>query len=234
MDALRLISNLVKTYKYKPLKPAESEYVREKYKASLPDFLKDKTDGSDMKLFTKSGHLICNGFERIVIGDYGAYIEFSEGQANKLSFVVMKGQEWRLTPKYDHCKYEAFTHKCYASDTIDGCNLLIYKQKHTVKYADYKVGKYYIGVYDCIPSVIPNGFAESEVARVQCVEHRKFYDSLWEIRDKELNGTGEIAVVKRFDIEDANSLLAEAEVVLTQKDGNLSALNIPEEKFHYD
>lgn len=234
MEALALIAHLVEKCKYKPLKPDESEFVREQFHAALPDFLKDKTEGSDMKLYTKSGYLICNSFERVVIGDYGAYIEFSEAQANKLSFVVMKGQEWRLTPKYDHCKYEALTHKCYVSDTIDDCNLLIYKQKHTVKYADYKVGMYYIGVYDCLPSAIPNGYAESEVARVQCVEHRKFYDSLWEIKDKDLNGTGEITVVKRFDIEDANSLLAEAEVVLIQKDENLSALNIPDEKFHYD
>jgi len=233
-DIKTFISSLVEKGKYKPLKPAESEFVRKKYFEELPDFLKDKVDGSDIKLYTKSGGLICKGFKRIVIGDYGAYIEFSEGQAVTSSFVIMKGQEWRSEPKYDHSKYKALTHRCYENDTIDNCRLLIYKQKHTVKYADYKVGMYYISVYDCVPSIIPCGFAESEVARVQCVEHRKFYDSLWEIKDKAVNGNGEITTVKRLDIEDANSMLIEAEKVLTVGNGDFSSLNLPENAFNYD
>ena len=234
MDVKILISSLVQKNKYKPLSPGESEYVREQFKAALPDFLKNKINGSDMKLYTKSGYLICNGFERIVIGDYGAYIEFSEEQATTDSFVVMKGQEWRLKPKYDHSKYDALTHKCYANDTINNCNLLIYKQKQTVSYADYKIGMYYIGVYDCMPSVILCGFAENEVARVQCIEHRKFYDSLWEIKDKAVNECGKSTIVKRLDTQDAISMLAEAENVLTLGNGDASSLNLPETYFYYD
>ena len=81
-----LIRSCVEKHKYKPLAPGESEYVRAKYKAELPGFLTDKINGSDMKLFMKAsngcGDLVCNGFDRIVIGDYGAYIEFSESQKN--------------------------------------------------------------------------------------------------------------------------------------------------------
>lgn len=234
MEALALIARLVEKHKYKPLKPAESEYVREQFRAALPDFLKDKTEGSDLKLYTKSGHMICYGFERIVIGDYGAYIEFSDEQAIPNHYIVMKGQEWRSEPKYSNSKYEALTHKCYPCDKIDNYNLLIYKQKLTVGYADYKVGMYYISVYDCLPSATPNGYAESEIARVQCVEHRKFYDSLWEIKNKTANGNDEITIVKRLDIEDANSLLYETEKILTIGDGNISSLSLPERAVYYD
>ena len=44
-------------------------------------------------IYSSNGILIANGFDRIVIGDYGPYIEFTKEQANEKEFVVATGQE---------------------------------------------------------------------------------------------------------------------------------------------
>lgn len=41
------------------------------------------------------GSLICEWYDRIVIGDYGAFIEFPES-AIRNNFEVEKGQEYRI------------------------------------------------------------------------------------------------------------------------------------------
>lgn len=79
---------------------------------------------------------ILNGFNRITCGAHGHYIEFED----KHLFVQLKittGQEWRNLDKYNYVKY-------LWMNPIDEPNLKIYKQKHTVKYADYKPGFYYV------------------------------------------------------------------------------------------
>lgn len=232
-----LIRSCVEKHKYKPLAPGESEYVRAKYKAELPGFLTDKINGSDMKLFMKAsngcGDLVCNGFDRIVIGDYGAYIEFSESQKSENGFTVIKGQEWRTDERYNNTKYDALTTNSFKHLTLQQGAPLIYKQKKTVEYADYVIGKYYISVYDVFPSAIAGGYAEGDVARVQCIEHRKFYDSLWEIKDK-ASGIGYIApiTVKRSDIQKADELLHLAEKCLITGTGDLNVLS--EKDLYYD
>ena len=123
----------VKNYNYKPLPLELSNRARKFYEDNLPDeFYLDE------HLFTKSGELLAVIPNRLVIGDYGAFVEINPNDI-MTQLYVPKGQEFRLKPDFKG-KYQWYTTK------QGDCK--IYKQVRPVKYADYKVGMYYISPYE--------------------------------------------------------------------------------------
>ena len=145
---MKLLSNeLSNKYQYKKLHEKLSSIAQNIYAETIPTFL--LTAASTHPLYTINGSLICNGYDRIVIGDYGAYIEFSSEQANKDLFIIAPGQEYRLESRYSNVKYIWLT-------IDDGSQIKIYYQKNTVSYADYKPQYYYISVYEAYPEIITN------------------------------------------------------------------------------
>ena len=76
MNTLSIEAKLAQKYGYKPLPKDLSEKYRQFYIDNLPrGFI---LDGSSDALYTKNGTLVCNDYTRIVVGDYGAFIEFSK------------------------------------------------------------------------------------------------------------------------------------------------------------
>ena len=82
-----------------------------------------------------------SAYDRTVIGNHGAYIEFDPGHS-KLAFVTKSGEEWRL--QSPHAKYH------WLHPVIDGIQIpiKIYHQTRTVTYADYLPGKMYVSPYE--------------------------------------------------------------------------------------
>lgn len=151
---MKLLNNeLSNKYQYKKLPEKLSSIVQNIYAETIPTFL--LTTANTSPLYTIKGSLICNGYDRIVIGDYGAYIEFSSIQANKDLFIITPGQEYRLEPRYSNVKYIWLT-------IDDGSQIKIYYQKNTVSYADYKPQYYYISVYEAYPEIIINLIEEQK------------------------------------------------------------------------
>lgn len=143
--AMRLINHLKEQYHYKPVPiTLEMGDVRQVYKRLLPDWC--KLEGEEqVVLRTNSGTPVLNGYKRIVIGDYGAFIEAAPEQANRKYVRVKSGQEYRMSdPQYASCKYIWLT-------ATDDSNVKIYFQKHTVEYADYVPGMLYISPYELFP-----------------------------------------------------------------------------------
>lgn len=140
MNTLKIEDALAKKYRYKPLSKELSEKYRELFNDNIPSFL--DTSGSSATLYTVSGTQICNGYDRIVIGDYGAFVEFSQEHIAS-DFVIRKGQEYRVSDdRYkNNVKYIWLT-------IDDGSDVKIYFQKRTVSYADYKPNKYYVSVHE--------------------------------------------------------------------------------------
>jgi len=138
MDTRTIEAELAKKYKYKPLSKELSEKYRALYIENIPDFLI-----CHQPLYTINKTLICNDFNRVVIGDYGAFIEFLSEQANKDAFIIAPGQEYRLLPRYNNVKYIWLT-------ILDDSNIKIYYQRNTVKYADYIPKRYYVSVHEVI------------------------------------------------------------------------------------
>ncbi len=143
-NLLAFQEDLASKYKYKQLDPMRSDEVRRRYRDNLPPGFKLEGDNTQ-KLYTSEGTLICNGYERIVIGDYGAFIEFSVSQAVTANYKIKEGQEYRINdPRYSgNVKYNWLTAK-------DNSNIKIYHQKKIVDYADYRIGMYYISPYEAI------------------------------------------------------------------------------------
>ena len=142
----RLEDILAEKYNYKNLTKEQSKICHNLYYILIPNFLEEPRS-----LYTSAGTLICSSFERIVTGDYGAYVEFSNEQANKDSYIIAPGQEYRLEPRYSNVKYIWLT-------INDKSEIKIYYQKHSVTYADYQPKKYYVSVHEVYPEIITEIF----------------------------------------------------------------------------
>lgn len=134
--------NLAETYKYKPLPPLISVQQRQEYLDALPERF-DVDGNKNCNLYSKGGTLIATGYNRVVIGDYGAFVEFDKTQAIKQNIKVKAGQEYRYNDKQysENVKYLWLTAK-------DNSDCKIYFQKKAVNYADYKEGMFYISPYE--------------------------------------------------------------------------------------
>ncbi len=114
--------------------------VRQKFRDALPEWC--RLDGDNISCRTLSGSLFASGYKRIVIGDYGAFLEFSSEQI-ACSLSVQPGQEYRIQdPQFaGRVKYIWLT-------VPDGSGIKIYFQQKTVSYADYVPGMYYVSPYE--------------------------------------------------------------------------------------
>lgn len=114
---------------YKPLGSARRVVIRQWYIEQLPPWL--NLSGGDTRLFNKVGTPLANGYERIVVGDYGAYVEFTGRQLGS----PLDG-------------WNGQGNKYLWLRTRDGEQTKIYKQLQTVRYADYVPGMYYVAPSD--------------------------------------------------------------------------------------
>ena len=142
MNTLKTEAALAKKYGYRPLPQDLSVKYRNYFTENIPKFL--NINGSQSQLTTLNGTPICNGYDRIVVGDYGAFIEFSKESISS-NFIIQPGQEYRV---YDE-KYK--NNVKYIWLTVnDGSGIKIYQQKRKVSYADYKARKYYVSVHEVL------------------------------------------------------------------------------------
>lgn len=132
------IQDIVKKYHYRKLPKQLSELSQDLYLRTLPEWCQLNGDSS-ATLITSSGIVVCNGYKRIVVGDYGAFIEFTREQAVKHNICCAKGERYRFSdPSYsDKVKYYHYT-------TKDESDVKIYFQQKTVTYADYLPNNLYI------------------------------------------------------------------------------------------
>ena len=159
-EMLQFQDDLAKQYGYKVQPPLIAQENIEKYDETLPEeFKRGKviTDGikgdgiiydareeaDKSPLYSLNGTKIANGYDRVVIGQYGAFLEIDPKDMCMENVECKKGQEYRINnPRYaDRVKYQWFTTK----DTSD-CKL--YFQQKGVTYADYQPNKWYISPYE--------------------------------------------------------------------------------------
>lgn len=141
MNTLKVEALLAQKYKYKPLSKDLSQKYRQYFRENIPPVLSES--GGIETLYTSFHSPICDGYDRIVIGDYGAFIEFSS--LPYMNYSIKSGQEYRVfDERYSkNVKYIWLT-------IDDGSDIKIYKQKKPVSYADYKPGKFYVSVHEVI------------------------------------------------------------------------------------
>ena len=142
MNTLKIEAKLAEKYGYQKLPADLSGKYRQFFLENIPSGLCVNGGGA---LKTFAGSIICDEYQRIVIGDYGAFVEF-ETPAD-MRFVIAPGQEYRVNnPKYSkNVKYIWLT-------IPDGSDIKIYHQKKKVSYADYFPKRYYVSVHEVLPN----------------------------------------------------------------------------------
>lgn len=118
---------------YARLPLEDSILIREDYLSRLQIPV---TGNSNTVFFTPSGTHIATGYTRIVIGDYGAYVEFLQDH------LLLD----KIKPRFEQTPDRPV--KYIWLQSIDASQVKIYEQKNRVSYADYKPGLYYIAPQD--------------------------------------------------------------------------------------
>lgn len=140
MNTLKIEEKLAEKYKYKPLPEDLSDKYRQYFRDNIPEWLSES--GADTPLYTSRGSFICGKYSRIVVGDYGAFVEFCEEDTIH-NFILAPGQEYRVMDER-YAKNVKYIWK-----TInDRSNIKIYQQRKGVNYADYRPGRYYVSVHE--------------------------------------------------------------------------------------
>ena len=96
-----------------------------------------------MRLYTSSGLLVAVGYVRVEFGGRGPYVEFAPDQ-------VQKDNLHPISPIYYDKEGRQHKRKYYDEyRTNDAANVMVYLQRRDdVKYADYRVGMYYVSPFD--------------------------------------------------------------------------------------
>lgn len=103
---LKYQEQLAREYKYKPIPRTFFKDVRAEFKEALPEWC--NVSGDTTKLETSNGTVIASGYNRIVIGDYGAFVEFSRAQANS-QYLIMKAMPRKsLRKRFSKRKLKTF------------------------------------------------------------------------------------------------------------------------------
>ena len=87
-------------------------------------------------IYLKNGTLFAIGYNRIVHGGRGDYVEF------ELEQIVPK-----LLYKFDNKPTDDLDIYYWQMYPETDPNIKVYFQKKTVEYADYRIGKYYVSPY---------------------------------------------------------------------------------------
>lgn len=96
---LKYQEQLARDYGYKPIPCTFFCDVRAEFQKALPKWC--NVSGDTISLETADGTVITNGYNRIVIGDYGAFVEFSRVQACMRRLEIKEGQVYRVeNPRY--------------------------------------------------------------------------------------------------------------------------------------
>lgn len=120
---------------YRAFAPQASKTLREHFRRSLPAWAKAGFDGGDEVLINEAGTQISRGWSRIVVGDYGAFVELSPERACRENYSVGTGGD-----AYNWLR------------TFDRVRTKVYEQLRGVAYADYKPGRYYVAPDDVRPA----------------------------------------------------------------------------------
>lgn len=142
MDPLRRAAEAIHeacaTWRYRPLPKSRRDEFHAIYNEALNGF--DRPEHRPCVL--KGGTLMATDYVRVVVGDYGPWVEFEREQIT-VPLPLMPFQEWRGDKAY--VERRGLNIK-YIARHING--VMVYDQLGPVKYADYKPGMLYISTLD--------------------------------------------------------------------------------------
>jgi hypothetical protein len=100
-----------------------------------------ESGSSACRFYSASGTWLASGYNRVVIGGRGAYLEYAPENMCLENLHIPAGQEWRL--QYEKAYY---IEHCSSDDA----NVKVYQQLRRVDYADYQIRMFYIAPADVV------------------------------------------------------------------------------------
>lgn len=100
-----------------------------------------------ISLIYKNGEKVCERYERIVIGDYGAYVEISASHLSDNHFIYIDQND----PIDETISSRHSSHMTLALN--DESSYTIYFQVKPVPYGNFIPGRFYIDPYDVISDI---------------------------------------------------------------------------------
>jgi hypothetical protein len=127
----------------------------------LFDEIPIKEEGDADTLFlTYKDNLLCTGYERVIFGDHGPYIEFSVYQINIDNWFAQRtgiGYYDRFYPRDDSYILMYGQRRTVADLPNPPKGKRSFRGNRIEGYADYKVGMYYISPWEKQLKIIKNG-----------------------------------------------------------------------------
>jgi hypothetical protein len=102
VKARKLMYEIIKRYDFKELPSQLSSELHLFYKNSIPSFLTENSPENTI-LYSLQDTMICRGYERIVISDYGPHIEFTDTQVVKENIIPPGRKFWHTTNDSSGC-----------------------------------------------------------------------------------------------------------------------------------
>jgi len=121
---------------YEAFDPSESRVLHEHFCGEVVRQGFPSPASTGLHVTNLAGTPLALGYTRVVIGDYGAFVEFSPEQMHMQNL----RPRWKGAP--------ARPTKYLWLVTADACQTKVYLQQATVAYADYRVGMYYVAPCD--------------------------------------------------------------------------------------
>jgi len=128
-------------WKWQPL-PRE---VKARLSLLYHQYINDFYNSQHRLCVLDTGELIATDYLRVVVGDYGAYVEFHRDQLLVVPKLAV-GQEWRVNETYLKTRNLKIKYVWLEYEGIK-----VYLQRNRVAYADYRPGFYYVSVLDFAP-----------------------------------------------------------------------------------
>jgi hypothetical protein len=140
--ALRQVRQAVAAGRYGPLPAPVRDIVRKHYAESVVR-LNISLNGGRSELATKAGTPFANGWRRVVVGDFGPYIEIPSSRfyANP---TVMDPRVYEEVVRVRFSREPNRPVKYIWCTVADDSDIKLYLQRRPVNYADYIVDCYYV------------------------------------------------------------------------------------------
>ena len=134
---------LAEEYSYKPIQPnLFLGDVREKYRQALPEWCRMDGNPDCVLRSVNQGIAFATGYSRIVIGDYGAFLEIPPEMMIMQNVVVKPGEEYRILEERFSSRVKYHWYTVWRDHEVK-----LYFQVGPVTYADYVPGQWYVSPY---------------------------------------------------------------------------------------
>ena len=158
----QFVSQLMLSYRNQVIPNNISEELKETHKKYLPTWISDSMieSGKSAPLFDVNGTKVCDKYSRVVISDFGAFIEFSYDDICEKNIMIMPGEEYRVAPE----NQDKVSSYLLTTNSDAKCQIGLRVKDGTG--SGFRQGFCYVSVYEVIDEAIMRELSDDPVIRM--------------------------------------------------------------------